>query len=361
MRAAAREQIKRLMDPLRGKFAQATTPQDKTSAASGSSSGPASSALGTATAAASARPMVPAAIREQFAAIVERVPAGYALEYRPALVGRGKVHFVQAASNIEQWREERLIATLHNGSPDDVWAGAELAQDDLETGDAPDERVRFAELPGELAREKSYAIFTRQLKEHLYRESSLKLWQCAALDQTSQVDETNDAFRVRVAPLATQKLASEREKLNGQYAGKLARLEAALERRQVSLRTQRLQFWSKLTGVVWVAVDTVLRATGRGKLGRSRSAEVVIRQAATERGQQQSAQLGVEQARQEKQRLEDELQSKLQALEAQYAPGALSIEPLQLSPRKGDIDVDEVSLLWLPWRVDAAGRAEAVY
>ena len=41
------------------------------------------------------------------------------------------------------------------------------------TDNAPDSQAHFAELPSELAREKSYPIFLRQLKDHLYRESVL--------------------------------------------------------------------------------------------------------------------------------------------------------------------------------------------
>jgi hypothetical protein len=105
----------------------------------------------------------------------------------------------------------------------------------------------------------------------------------------------------------------------------------------------------------------VLRATGHGRRGRPRSAEVALRQAATERGQQTTAQLSYNHAMQEKQRLEQELQERLQALDAQFDANKFEIEPLPLSPRKGDVDVDEISLLWLPWRVDAAGRAEPAY
>lgn len=32
-----------------------------------------------------------------------------------------------------------------------------------------------------------------------------------------------------------------------------------------------------------------------------------------------------------------------------------------LKPRKSDVEIDHVSLVWLPFRVDADGRAEAVY
>ncbi|MEX2315700.1 MAG: hypothetical protein WD669_01020 [Pirellulales bacterium] len=219
----------------------------------------------------------------------------------------------------------------------------------------------LAEPPAEPGREKSYPIFTRQLKEHLYREESLKLWRCPVLGETSRGDESNDDFRARLAPLAAQRLAGQREKIRQQYAGKLADVEAAVKRHEVGLRTQRWQSWASWANILWVIAERVLCAMGHGRRGRPRAEEVAIRRAATEHGQQTTAQLGVKHATQEKQRLEKELQDKLQSLDAQFDLSKLEIEPLSVPPRKGDVDVNEVSLIWLPWRVDAAGRAEPVY
>lgn len=352
----ARDQIKRLMDPVRARFAVATA-EDRADESRHEAATP----VGGSPAVSRGRPILPAAIRERFAALTERVPDGYRLEYRPALLGSGKVHFVQAAQKVDAWRDCRLLADLKTGSAEDAWAGAVPCPADISIEKEPDERGQFAELPAELSREKSYAVFGRQLKEHLYRMESLPLWQCAALDECSRPGETQEEFLARLAPLAAARLDEEREQLQRSYAAKLADSERALARHQTSLRTQRWQFWSRLGNIVWVAAETALRVAGRGRRGRPRSAEAAIRQAATEHGQQATAQLGVEQALHDKTRLETELAEKLQALEGQFAPSGLSIEPLPVAPRKGDIEVDEVVLVWLPWRVDGEGRAERAY
>ena len=128
-------------------------------------------------AASSNRPVVPAGdSAKSFVAINERVPDGYQLEYRPGLLGKGKVHFVRKADGIDVWREcfvlqidPRHAARRHLGRRDP--SSARLRPRD----DEPDDRGQFADLPSELARDKSYPIFARQLKDHLYREESLKL------------------------------------------------------------------------------------------------------------------------------------------------------------------------------------------
>ena len=81
-------------------------------------------ACGAAFAGASNRPILPAAIREQFAAVSGRVPDGYQLQYRPGLFGKGKLHFVQTSGGIDVWQDRVLVQPVRDTPPDDVWDGA---------------------------------------------------------------------------------------------------------------------------------------------------------------------------------------------------------------------------------------------
>jgi hypothetical protein len=253
------------------------------------------------------------------------------------------------------------LADIQGATTDDAWAGAVPLSEETILEDSPDDRGQFAPLPPELSREKSYSLFVRHLKDHLYREESLTLLRCPLVDACSRPGEGEEGFRARIAPAVSSRLQIEKEKLERQYAGRLADVEAAIKRHHTRLRTQRWQFWAKLGNIIWVIVETVLRATGKGRRGRPRSAEAAFRQAATEHGQQSTAQLTLEQAEQEKTRLEVELREKRDSLEKQHDAATLELEPLRLSPRKGDIEIGQVALLWLPWRVDDAGVAERVY
>jgi hypothetical protein len=48
-------------------------------------------------------------------------------------------------------------------------------------------------------------------------------------------------------------------------------------------------------------------------------------------------------------------------LEVRFSPENLQLERLELKPRKADVQIDRVALVWLLWRVDSAGQAEPVY
>jgi hypothetical protein len=352
-----RGQIKTLMDPLRRAYTG--------DAANGTLAPPndiATNALGTAgRSAAAPRPILPAAIEERFLPINERVPDGFQLEYRPGLLGKCKLHFVRKTEGVDVWRDRSVLQTMHEAPPDDVWDGALVHTTELATEDQPDDRGRFADLPAELAREKSYGVFARHLRDHLYRDESLQLWKCASLDETSRPEEDESSFRSRLAPLLEQRRRAEREKLEKSHAAKLADAEDKIRRAQSRLSTQRWQFFARVGGAIWVVADTVMSALGKGLPGRRRSLNPALNSAVTERGQQSNAQLEVDKAVQDRERLEQEYQEALARLDAQFSPSSVKIEPIELKPHKSDIDVDKVSLVWLPWRVDASGRAEPVY
>jgi hypothetical protein len=271
------------------------------------------------------------------------------------------VHFVRKGDGIDVWRQCVLIQTIDGAPPDDAWEGAKPQGAELELEMEPDAIGGFADLPAELAREKSYPIFGRHLKEHLYREELLQLWKCASLDATSRPDETKDQFRARLAPLVEAKRTAEREKLEKSYATKLADAETKITRARSRVSTQRWQFFARMGSMMWVIADTILSVLGRGLPGRRRSLNPAFSSVATERGQHSNAKVSLEAALAGKQRLEEQHQQALAQLESRFDLEKIELEQIELKPQKADIEVDKVLLVWMPWRVSAAGEATPAY
>ena len=82
---------------------------------------------------------------------------------------------------------------------------------------------------------------------------------------------------------------------------------------------------------------------------------------ATERGQQAAAQAALDKLLDEKKSLEAEREKTLADVDERLKPEQVALETLVIKPRKADVVVDRVSLVWLPFRVNATGAAEAVY
>ena len=351
-------QIKALMDPVRGKHPSANISKlTSPDANSGKSAAPPAAAASSS----SSRPVVPAGISEKFLAITDRVPEGYRLEYRPGLMAKGKVHYVRKTDDIDVWRDCFVLQSFQSTPPDDIWQGASLNPQALSTDDRPDGSAHFSDLPSELAREKSYSVFARQLKEHLYREASLKLFNCEALEAISKTDESEADFRKRLLPQLGQRLAAKKAELEETHRREIEQAEKSVRTYQAKVSAQRMKFWTRLGTALWVIVDNVMAALGKNLPGRRRSLGTAIQTAATETNTQSNAKLELEAAQKELGRVQHKRDAELKQLETDLSPTGLTFVPFELKPQKGDVEVSDVSLVWLPMRISASGAAEPVY
>ncbi len=360
-------QIKTLMDPVRDKHLSAAasglaaSTADATDADTSSAKPAAFTRERSPTASSNNRPVVPAGINEKFLAITGRVPDNYRLEYRPGLLGKSKLHFVQKANGVDVWRDVFVLQAFHSTPPDDIWQDASLNMAGPTTETQPDSSGQFADLPAELAQVKSYSIFSRQLKDHLYREASLTLLQCADLEALSKPDETEADFRKRLEPQLPAILATRKEELKDAYAKKLRIANQKVEEEQSKVSAQRWKFFARMGTALWVVVDNVLAAFGKNMPGRRRSLDPAIRSMATETGSQSSVKVMLENARQDRDELQQKYDDELKQIETNLTVAGLKITSLELKPQKGDIEVSDVSLVWLPMRISPAGAAEPVY
>ena len=95
---------------------------------------------------------MPPEITERFLAARSAAP-GTPRAYRPAVLGTGRVHYVDAKTGTDEWRTVALLATVSGESPADVWRDAErLADGEPALLDEPEPGAAFADLPPELAR-----------------------------------------------------------------------------------------------------------------------------------------------------------------------------------------------------------------
>jgi hypothetical protein len=358
-----RTQIKTLMDPVRSKYSSPKTDGAETS--KGSHHAPAANASSSSQATPFSptgnRPLLPAEVVERFLPIAQLVPDGYRLEYRPGLLGKAKMHFVSKADGVDTWRTCSLLQTIRETPPDDIWEGAVDTKLPDDPDERPDSQGQFAELPSQLALKRNYAIFLKQLKEHLYRKGLLKLQRCEALNETSKAGENEEEFRARLVPKLPEKLAERKEELGKSYEKKLQDAKLKVDKAQSRVKTRFRQWMAKLLSVGWVILDTVLAAFKINLPGRRRSVDVALRSITTESGNQETAKIDLEHAQQNLHGLQQEHDDQLKQLETSLSVAGLVIEPMELKPQKGDITADEVTLVWLPFRISPAGAAEPVY
>jgi hypothetical protein len=293
------------------------------------------------------------------------LPQGASVLYRPALLGTARVHFAQAATGVDVWREVSLLVPIVESLPDDVWGEAEdRGEDALELENEPDAGAKFANLPGELSRPKRYSELGTALKDFLYRNRKLKILKCAALKETSKVDESEADFRVRISHGGREQRDAQVERLRQKYAPKIATLEERIRKAQIKVEKEKSQASQQTMNTVFSFGASILGAVFGRKLASTANvtrASSSMRQAGKimrERQDISDATEGVAVLQQQLADLNTQFEAETEKLTTGLSPDSLALEEVLIQPKKADISVQQVSLVWLPWIVRMDGAVE---
>jgi hypothetical protein len=319
-------------------------------------------------AAAGARPVLPPEVPQVFLARRGELAPGERWEYRPALLGAARVHFVQAKTGVDQWETAHRLAPLAAAAAPDPWAGATAlavpeAGPDLDA--EPAAGAAFAPLPPEAMQARRYPAWTKALADSLYRTRALELFACAALKAVSRPGESEGDFRARLALAAREARDREVEKLRARYAPKLAALQERLRQAEARVGREQAQLGQQTLQTAISVGATVLgaflgrKAVSASTLGRATTAARGVGRAGREAQDIAHAKESVEAVRGQLAALEQEFAAETAALRA-AGDTPPTVEPAPVRPRKTDITVDRVALAWTPWKV-AEGRAEPAF
>jgi hypothetical protein len=308
---------------------------------------------------ASSRPNIPADVPEYFLAATA---AGDALLYKPMVMGSAKLHFVDSKLALDQWQTTAYLAPLSDDGNEVLWDEATTAADlksRLSTAPAPS--ATFASLPSGALRAQSYATWGKALAAHLFESARSEALVCDALKATSAPGVSERDFRAQLALAAREQRDAAVADLKRKYAPKLAALEDQLrragervERERSQLNQQRLQSAFSI-GASVLGAFLGRRTLSATNVNRAASAARAATRVGRESGDVDRASGSVEVVQQKQRELQQQFDADTAALEGRFDATAVVLRKVQVSPRKSDIAVGEVALVWAPWRKGADG------
>jgi len=213
-------------------------------------------------------------------------------------------------------------------------------------------------------REKSYGSWKRSYAGYIYRSQRLSLWSSPDLKLVSRPGETLGAFRARLSRRLREQRDRRMEALRRRFAPRLARLHERLERAQERVSRERSQYDQQKMQTVISMGATLLGALFGRKLASSRGVGRVTTtaraatRAARDRQDIARARAEVKRVEEKLASLERDFQDKAQTLRALPQPADLQVEEIALRPRKADITVRDMMLVWTPWRKRPEGHLE---
>ncbi|MGI6419339.1 MAG: ATP-binding protein [Thermoguttaceae bacterium] len=314
------------------------------------------------------RPIVPPEAGECFFPCHAKPGQGERIEYRPALVGTGRVHYVNAKRGIDLWHECALIAPLGEQPPADAWQGAQsLAGSAPEFESQPEDGAAFASAPAAVSQAKQYARWLKNFQAHLYRNESLPLWTCASLREDSKPGESEADFRLRLRLRAREARDASLEDLRRRYAARFNTLKEQLRRAEERVAREKSQSRHQAVQTAVSIGASILGAfLGRKVVSKTSlsSAASAVRSAGRAAREHEDVGRVQENAAVIQQRLaelEAEFQAEVKSLETAMSEENLVVEEAPLRPKKADISDTKVILVWAPYRVDAQGRAQPAW
>jgi len=302
------------------------------------------------------RPALPGDVEEVFLPVkgaTERVT------YRPRVLGHAKLHYVDKAAGIDEWQSLSLAATLSDDGREVLWSEAEELP--IAATREPVAGAGFGELPAPAQRLANYTEWGKALATQLYQQRQLKLLACDALKLTSRAGESEGDFRARLALAVREARDAQADKLRQQFAPKLATLQAQkqralerVEREKGQASQQKLQAALSI-GATILGAFLGRKAVSATSIGRATTAVRNTARIGREAGDVDRAEESVGQVDQRIAALATELEAAIAALDIRLDARSIALREFTLTPRKTDIAVGKVLLLWTPWRVGADG------
>ena len=314
------------------------------------------------------RQLVPSDIEQRFVEVRDRIGEGERLVYRASLMGEGRLHYVKSTYKVDSWQERTLLSAIKGGEmPDEVWEQAEALEEPLEIVRNPEPGAEFAAICSDLQKKKNYTTWKKEFKEFLYRKQPMTMWRCKDLKQYSEPGETEGDFKVRLEQLASEKRDEAIDKLRDKFGSKFDTLRTRIRKAEDKVDVEKAQYQqSRVSSVLSVGTTLMGALLGRKAFGvtnarRAGSSMRSFGRASKEKDDIGRAEENLEELQTKYEDMEADFDEQVEELNEKLSVENLEFEELVVTPRKSDIDIEDFSICWLPWRIDSSGIAEPAW
>lgn len=344
----AKDQIKRLMDPIRPAKKVAAAGEDDGFLPPGATSAPAADRN-------TIKPKLPEGTAEYF--LPSDVSAD-SLCYVPAILRNAIVNFDDAKRKITGRSSVTLVNPIDINNQRVTWDKfVEIPRDvDLSkwSTDAT-EGAEFTDLPGAAMKSSTYTSIKKDYTDWVYANHSLEVNYSPVLEAYSNPGEKVDEFKARIAQTARELRDKAIEELREKTTKTLKSIEDKAIKAQVKVDAQKAQANSaKLSAAVSIGTSILGaflgRKSGIGAIGSMMKGSTITSASRVMREGQEAAAAEAELTRfqQDMADLNKTLEDETQKIRDQFDPTTLALETFKLTPTKNKIQPDAIGILWLP-------------
>lgn len=271
--------------------------------------------------------------------------SGASSPLRPMLLARVTLHYVHAKSETDAWVKPILVAPWIG--PSTTWANATwYRQESLTiTPQQPQGTVCAPLLEGLTT--KQLALLQKELRTHLFQGEVLPLFYSPETKQWSRYGESEAMFIERMRLSQRERRDVQAEKIRSKFSVRHQKLTERLRKAQQKLEQQQAQRnEATLDSALNVGASVVGAIFGSPRRSSLTTAVRKAGKAKREGGEVKHAEQDVQTIQRELFELEAEVVQAINAMDASLS--VPSIERKTVAPKKTDLDVQPLSVLWMP-------------
>jgi hypothetical protein len=292
------------------------------------------------------KPVLPPGVPEYFLPSSNKGPT-----YQPKVIGAGSIRFTDTKAKLDVLIDKVFTVELSEGAISLNWSDAKEQKFSVETLETvPADGAKYMALPAVASKPPQYKIWSKDFAGWLATHQKFYLLKSPSTGEYSLPNESDKQFRIRLNESATRARDQAVAQLRSKYTPKVNSLQAkVLQAEQKVQREQEEAKERQMEAAISIGA-TVLGAFARPKsIGRGASsaakeaARAVQHQQEIARSEQTLASL-----RQQFQQLQDDFAKEVAAVKAKYEPTTEVFETISIAPKKTNINVRLLALIWQP-------------
>ena len=276
---------------------------------------------------------------------------------KPSLLGYAKIRFLNRKHKINHQTDKTLLLFPFKGGSFVDWQNATETHLKLEEFKTAPEYVKpgpfYYNVPSQINSKKEIDKISKDLKDYLFYNSALKLKINDDLNLIQTPEEEDRQFKSRLLQAARERRDKEVDKLKAKNSKKLDRIEAKLRKKELKLSADQSEYTARKREEMIGAGESVLgfflgsrRTKTATTIARKRRMTSKAKMEITET-KEEIAELKIEMKK-----LNNELKEAVDDIveELEKVEGSIFIE--EIKPQRTDINVQLVSLAWIPfWKI----------
>ncbi len=264
----------------------------------------------------------------------------------PHLLIQAEIRTIDAAKAIDITESLQLELPLYEDEPLDLHQARRSTQVIHLQTQAP-QSARYTPLPIALSQADAPKRLSDEAIDHLYNTHTLERFVQKQLRLESEPLEPLERFTRRVREALSARKSEALKSLKGRYQSRFDQMQAQMERAREKLAKEQLDVQTK-TADTLISGAMALMGAFFGQKSSSKIATTLSKgtRIVKERQDVGSAEAQIERLQADDEALREELEAAIAASEADFAPENHPIETRAIRPKKRDIRIVRIGVLW---------------